>query len=249
MSLLRSKNRVFGQSVGVLYLILLPRVLSLLPHSIVQDISQNYCTLLLTSFKFEGMDNGEGKHSHTFFQKDSHFYDSPRVNLHLPSFKFPREDTSRHWRAPLRILSHSNCVYVILPLPFNFNQKVEELIEKLVTAPILAPQAVKNRDKFLIFSRDSVVQTLSESRVIKSLKYKLVVTHKHYMKEGGSFRMFQFCTHCVFPVREIHASFRPGLDRLFPDLEKNFHGKVLKMSTSDKVRDDIYSFRAKVENL
>jgi len=202
------------------------------------------CTLIFVSLKSESLI------SDTLNPDHARILLNPRVILkfsnsyhsdHSINSEAIRNATTKFskWRRPIPIRSQSNCHYVIIPISITFEPSThEELFHSLLNIPNkLFPGVHKNTDKFLILTDNSNVESISKSKAIQSIKYKIICTRiLSSSDEQASFKCHHHCLHCPQPIIYLDSTKAyHSPDELFPDFHKNFYKSILKLSTTDKV--------------
>jgi hypothetical protein len=156
-------------------------------------------------------------------------------NLNTNSTNKNNNIPQTNWRNPKKSLSLSHSTLIIIQLDIPFSPSIESILTELLTIPYLSPQAVKNADKFLFITSEAEnFQKLFDSKLISGVKYKLFLddSNNNHKNDKG---FIQFCPHCLIKFKTVAVVSRNSNLELFPDNERNFHGSLLRLSTSDKV--------------
>lgn len=120
------------------------------------------------------------------------------------------------------------------------------MLRNQISSNILYPPTVRNRDKYLILTRQNIVRSIQNSMFIKSLKYKLILILKLSQDSTSMFSMWNYAnTHFQVQVMRLCQYGLCGqlkdeyamldINSLFPDQERNFFGHTLRWATTTKV--------------
>lgn len=140
---------------------------------------------------------------------------------------------------------------VILLLPEGLpDKRYETILNKRLNLPLLNPPTIRNADKYVLISKLKYLKSLYERNVIRALKYKLFLTHSVMESGGGeSITLSQLCFYCS--TQEKQFTYKSSLEQkttewprvskeeYFPDLQSNYFGFTLRVSSTDKMEGDL----------
>lgn len=144
-----------------------------------------------------------------------------------------------------KIISYSRrCSLVMIVVNTSEFTDIRELeMINTLTAPILNPPTVRNRDSYLILV-EKEPNIISNSKLMKSLKFKLVLLPFNQIPSSslaeGHDLLVSILKPCplYYTERDLCPAEFPSEDikrSLFIDQEKDFFGTVLRLSTTTKV--------------
>jgi hypothetical protein len=163
---------------------------------------------------------------------------NPAILMNLPVMAVDIKISKNipNWRGPSKTLSKSStCHLVLININSNeYSSQVENTFSHLLSDhKFLAPQLVKNEDKFIFITEETNLLKLYHSQLIEGIKYSLVLT------TVPSCQLHQFCRHCREESEKIQKIQIPTSSKeltiLFPEFNSKYHGSTLKLSTTDKV--------------
>lgn len=162
-----------------------------------------------------------------------------------------RNGSSRIYQQPQKISHSRRCsiVVIIILNPLYFSKIDDDIIKNQISSPGLNPPTVRNRDKYLILTRQNRVQNIQYSMFIKSVKYKLILILKqsqgsiswnpastHFQVQVIRLCQYGFCGKGLPTENSLKFKYTLlDINALFPDQERNFFGHTLRLSTTTKV--------------
>ncbi len=148
-------------------------------------------------------------------------------------------DSSKIYQQPQKISHSRRCsiVVIIILNPVSFSSVEDDMIKNQISSPGLNPPTVRNRDKYLILTRQNRVYNIQTSKFIKSLKYKLILILKHSHDSVSPFSWNYPSIHFKVQVMRLcqYGLCNTDIKSMFPDQERNFFGHTLRLSTTTKV--------------